>query len=55
MHLQSLDQDSRDLLLDAFVDLREHVNEDVRVEIGLRVDVSQLIHKAVKEAGSGFR
>jgi len=52
--LQSLDQDACDLLLDGLVAVVEQVEDDPRVEVGVTVDVSELIHKAVQETQTSF-
>ena len=52
--LESLYEDAGDLLLHGLVNVIEHVDHHPRVEVGMRVDVPELIHYGVKEAEAGL-
>ena len=51
--LQSLDQNARDLFLDGLLTVVEQVEDNPRVEVGVTVNVTEFIHKAVQEAQAG--
>jgi hypothetical protein len=55
MSLQALNEDPGDLLLDCLVDVIEEVDDHPGIEVGVAVDVPELIHDGVEQAHAGVR
>jgi len=55
MGLQALDEDPGDLLLDGLVDVIEEVDDHPGIEVGVAVNISELIDDGVEQAHAGVR